>query len=1041
MTKKTSKSSIVFKTIIFLVEFFIFAIVLVIASLMYGINLKNLSFSDVNISALYLKYDKKLFLQIQDFTYDTHILDFNLTLDSTADDFILDLENVVYKNQEIHFKGQIILNENTIEKFMGDDKYLVLENFHIVFDKDLPPLLSKRLFIDMKKDIFFSFLEPTLDDIKLDNSVISLKNLEKNGSLQIDLNTQHILDKKLLLILANYEVALPFKQLSGENDTALKIEIPFEKNAPMSIIASTSIKNSVISVGENNIKIKKTPPSDSPKAKIKIEVRIKNNTLLVEDSILKSDKIDVIFEDDITKVSARETKIKVKDTVVTMENLNLKLNNDSMDYFFDMKDTNANLISIIANTNLKKQFTQGKLNLRHIKYENKGLIENEKVFFEVFHTPLKVVVNGDFGVDINLETNTTKKIDFENFVLNYINNTVTLNSNIIEQNNTITLQNTTDLNKNISNGEIFIAHFAHEDKAKLENQTISYTLHHKPFVAKATGNLEVIFHDTAKNQDKTIQFENLIAYFENNKASLNTNIIENKNLLTLSHISDLDKNTSTGELVFNHFKYEDILTLDNQSIDYTLKHEPFFAHLEGDVTALIQGKVTNLKELDIGYIDNIIDAKVTYHEGDNIVFITNKTNLNTNKSTGTLNIKDYQIEKYLDLKNEFFSYFINFSTGLKVDIPKYKILYTKNEAKHTLKIDRLNSILDKISHIKNKQPSEGSLYFSTLNDFKNSNVIINNLNIDLNSSLFDGQQKDNDTNQSESNLPNLSLKLFNTNLTYDTIDFNSTAIFGKLQGEEMEIKYTPKNETSIIDISKKGDNFSIKSSNLSSKFIQNFTKKDIFNNGLFGIDITGDKTNLKGLFTLKETTLKDVTILNNLITFVNTTPAIINPLLALPTFFRMSETNFDTNGYYIRDGYVNFEYNYASKILNLPSYYTRSKMMDFKGRGTIDIGKETIHLPIDVIFLKDYSKFLNHIPLVGYIITGEDGNFVTNVDIRGTFEKQSFETHTVKNATEGTINVIQRTFMTPFRVLDGVKNFIDDATKNTTTNTTTNEGN
>jgi len=57
---------------------------------------------------------------------------------------------------------------------------------------------------------------------------------------------------------------------------------------------------------------------------------------------------------------------------------------------------------------------------------------------------------------------------------------------------------------------------------------------------------------------------------------------------------------------------------------------------------------------------------------------------------------------------------------------------------------------------------------------------------------------------------------------------------------------------------------------------------------------------------------------------------------------------------------------------------------------------------------------ISSIPIVGYIITGKDKNFKTSVDIKGTFEKQEFETHTVKNASHGIFNVIKRTLSVPF---------------------------
>jgi hypothetical protein len=193
--------------------------------------------------------------------------------------------------------------------------------------------------------------------------------------------------------------------------------------------------------------------------------------------------------------------------------------------------------------------------------------------------------------------------------------------------------------------------------------------------------------------------------------------------------------------------------------------------------------------------------------------------------------------------------------------------------------------------------------------------------------------------------------------------------------------------------------------------------------GAFSIDIDGNKTHLYGGVFVKGTTIKNVQILNNLITFINTTPAIINPILALPTLFRLGETDFDMTGYPVLNGHLKFDYRYKDQMLVLPSFYTKSKMMDFKGQGYVDIGNKKQEIGLDVIFLKDYSKFFNHIPIIGYIITGDDGNFMTNIDINVTFDEPDFTTHTVENATQGVVNIIKRTITLPFLP------FMDDTKK------------
>jgi hypothetical protein len=134
----------------------------------------------------------------------------------------------------------------------------------------------------------------------------------------------------------------------------------------------------------------------------------------------------------------------------------------------------------------------------------------------------------------------------------------------------------------------------------------------------------------------------------------------------------------------------------------------------------------------------------------------------------------------------------------------------------------------------------------------------------------------------------------------------------------------------------------------------------------------------------------------------------------------LGETDFDMQGYYIKDGFVNFKYNKDTKLLQLEDIYTKSKMIDFKGNGNINLKTKQIGINMDVVFMKDHSKFLNHIPVVGYIVTGDDGNFITQVDINGTIDEPNFETHTIENASTGAVNMIKRTIGLPFKILNDI---------------------
>ncbi len=1089
---------------------------------MYGIKLNNLSFNGINIGQLYLKYDKKLFLQMSDLDYQGKILDFNLSVGRDEQKYIVDIENFYYQNLQMNFSGKLILSGDDIEKLQsGIKKDLTLLDTSVIFDQNIAPVLAEKLFVQFPNDISLRFFRPTLDGVKLDNSTIDIVDMAKGGVLKVYLDIDNMLDLRVLKVLGNYEVDLPLKQVGGETHTTVKIDIPFSKDKEIVIIADAKVQNGVITIGDNHLNVKQTPPNPNSKTKVKVHVELVNNRVIFEDYTFHSDNLYVDYHDKMVEISSKQNKIeKSTQTLANIENINAKLQDKILKYKVDVKDTKANFITLTGNTNLNVQKTQGVIHMNHLGYENKAVINGEKLSFLIAHKPFNVTINGDFGIDIKMEDNATKRVGFRNFISNFKNNVANISTNIEDGNNSFSLKNNTNLDHNITKGTILIGNYNLGNSFYITNQTLHYLVKHNPLVGQFRGDIELLLKDKENHKDKKITFDNLVARYEKNEATIDANIKENQNKLTLhnkisldknisigtifvnsfqyedkiklenqtlkyqvkhepmeadvsgdvvftygdkekskeialtnfvlhylnniatihsdiqegnnqaflANLTDLDKNISNGTLFVKNFQYEDVAKLHNQTLKYEVEHEPLKAHITSDLKATLQNKETILNGLDILFLNNILNVKTNYLEGNNSAFLTNTTNLDDKSSKGTLELKRFQFDKYLDLKNEFLKYSVDFKDGVKVIVPKYLLTYKKDEEnKQNLFIGRLNPLLDKVNFVASKKLNDGTLYLSTPNEFKETNIIINDLGVDINSSLFvnDSKQDNNKTivakDKNSTDLPKISLKMFNSKVTVDGYNLNSTSIVANTNKQEIDLKYLPEDENSTIKFNKNGDNLHLRADNLSGRFIENFLKKDIVDKGTFTITVDGNETNLYGGIYAKDTNIKNVRILNNLITFINTTPAIITPILALPTLFRMSETEFDMTGYPIRSGHVNFDYQYDTKMLTFPSFYTRSKMMDFRGKGYVDIANQKLGVGIDVIFLKDYSKFFNHIPVLGYIITGDDGNFVTNVDINGTFEKQEFTTHAIENAAEGAENMVKRTFMTPFRLFEKIK--------------------
>ncbi len=1021
--------------------------VVFIVALMYGITLNNLSYNNINISELYLKYDKKLFLQVKDFKYYNNKLDLNISIESNNTNAILNLENIVYKNENLKLSGNVLLDNELFDTFSANkSKNFKINNFAFSFDENLPAVISDKANILFNKDVFLTFSNPTLDGIVLDNSKVDILNIDKDGIVKIDLNTKHILDKKFLAILGNYEIELPLRQLKGLNNTNIKIDIPFSDD-PTEILVTSKIKNSIVLFGDNGVKVRKSTIDPASKVNTRVIVTAINNTSLYDNYNIKSRLLNVLYDNDKIFISSKSNNIHGDNITAVAENLHMQIKNKKLTYSTDIKDNKSNILTLEAHTDLNKKTTTGKIFAENINYENKVSAASKELIFEAKHKPLALRLKGNLGLKINTGLDEFKNADLTNLVLDYSNNIVKLKANFSDTHNTTFLiNNISNFSTNVSSGELSLINYKFRDLAKIENQNLTYSFKHDPFDLNLEGSMETIIapNDKLSNvlyKNEISKIDNFKVHYLNNKLTFNADLRQKDNKASISHTSDFDKNISSGTLFVEKFTNENIANMENQRFAYAIEHNPFKATILGDLetvirfkneeTGQIKDKLINLDNLNISYANNIMTLNANYLDNNNSLFLDNSTNFDTNMSSGFVYVSHFFVDHNLDIKNELIPYSVDFGGHLKINIPKYDFIYIKDKSKHNLSVGKLNKLLGKMNNIVDKKLANGNIIIDSTDNLQSLNVVVNDLGINMSSKLFEEYDKgkkaldssivQKNTNYIKTEIPKISLKLYNSKISLDSVDLNSSVVVGEINKRNIDIQYRPDNEKNIIDFHKHGDNLSLRAKDVSGLFMKHIVKRDIFDNGLFDINIDGNSTNLTGSVYVRNTTVKDVKILNNLITFVNTTPAIINPILVLPTLFRMSEMNFDTNGYYIKDGYLNFDYEYKTKIINLPSYYTKSKMMDFKGRGTIDVGRETLHLPIDVIFLKDYSKLINKIPILGYIILGDDKNFVTNVDITGTFDQQDFETYAVKNASEGALNAIKRTFNTPFRLFERMK--------------------
>jgi hypothetical protein len=111
----------------------------------------------------------------------------------------------------------------------------------------------------------------------------------------------------------------------------------------------------------------------------------------------------------------------------------------------------------------------------------------------------------------------------------------------------------------------------------------------------------------------------------------------------------------------------------------------------------------------------------------------------------------------------------------------------------------------------------------------------------------------------------------------------------------------------------------------------------------------------------------------------------VNPLLALPTLYRIVKGDIKFNGYNALKGKIRYTYNNKNNYLNLYDIKTTGAEIDFDGDARLDLNTKTIDSKLKVIFMKDIVNIASKIPLVNMVINKKNKIYST-IKISGDLE-------------------------------------------------------
>ncbi|PLY11240.1 MAG: DUF3971 domain-containing protein [Arcobacter sp.] len=955
------------KKIIAFILFFLSLVAFLVFFLINGIKLDSFSLGDFSVSKFYLKIDKKLILQI--------------------DEIVIKDKKTKVNNSFEDIKSLLNKAPMVLSFFQNID----IETMEIADNKFKIQLEDDYIYIDNKYVNIASEYSEEGDSLKLDIYSIYLKdiNLLLLGNMNIDLH------KNILVFLGRYF----YKNLaSGElNIQSNKEELDF-------FINSGELEN--IKFLKNYISLDKIAESwmyDNIQGKLYLDYLYGKVDLNSLTPILNSIS-------GYARVLDATVKFNKDLDVVNTPLINLEYKNDNLliklkEPIYKGISIDGSFVDIKDMTSLKYGHVDVTLKANHLLDDN--VLEILKAY--KINLPLKQI-SGKTQADVHLyipydspmktfgvfkaKDSTFKINDFEFYSKD--GDVELINTDVI-------IKNTDFVHKDMINAKVnlkidtktldskgnallnkFLIKSDNQEIVKIEDKKIDFTIDFKDNAKLNIDELEtqILFQKDSTdiniaNLEKLYPYSKLLSDINIKKGDLSIKLLDDNEISFMANLFELDLPLKKDDKDVDTLKLFGLINKDKTSIN-TASNDLVIDIIKDKIKIIInsydidmtksENKNSLIQDLSVRLIDsNILLKDNSFYSIDSNIDIV-KDDIFFDGTFGKLDIPIKEGDKKLDK--------LDIKGYLKKDL--VKVVSKDKKLDLSLKnSDEIYLELNELDLIYNTNNDDVNKYKKIKIKGKNSNLIIND-----------------------------KYKVLSDDYIISSNDKNTIFDLVYLDGKIKYIKDSHKN-------------INLRATDINELFVNTFFDKEIIKGGTFSLEASGKGDLISGKMLFNKNRLLNLTILNNLITLVNTSPALINPLLAIPAVFGMvTNGGFNLNGYAVNEGYIDFTYDFENRILNLIKIHMIGNSVDFEGYATLNLKESYVNANVDLIFMKDYTKIVNFIPGLNYLFLGDEKRVSTKVKITGDLNNPKIETQLAKDSISAPVNFFKRVITSPLKLFE-----------------------
>jgi hypothetical protein len=291
------------------------------------------------------------------------------------------------------------------------------------------------------------------------------------------------------------------------------------------------------------------------------------------------------------------------------------------------------------------------------------------------------------------------------------------------------------------------------------------------------------------------------------------------------------------------------------------------------------------------------------------------------------------------------------------------------------------------------------LYYNT----KKSRIKLNNINIDL-KKLLEARKTKQKQKGKNSKLVILGKK---SKIRYDKYTL-LTDTFDIEISPKGNIKASGSYHGDIVKFSKKKNVFSLKAFRIKDKMLHPLIGFDGLKEGRYTLKNIGNLAKvIKGEIIVEGGILSNFKAYNNTLALVNTIPALAT----------LSSPGFSKKGFQVKEGLVEYRMMKSNKII-FDSIYIQGTSATIVGKGELNIKNNTIHMNLAIQVARELGTFVGNLPLLGYILLGQDKSITIGLEITGSLSQPVVSTSTVSDILTLPLQLIKRTLESPAHIIN-----------------------